>query len=864
MESLGMVPQNKVTRSFLTLAFQAAQLGLLLAVAQVFLIEQTYGLSKLLPVIFVGFLLHACLPSQWRGPFFVLLFPASTVLLLGINSAAALLVLALGLFLLCHLPVSFWLRVAILSAVGIFLASVRIGAIEADVANIQSSLQTQTLPILGAIFMFRSAVYLYDLRHEKGPVSVWQRLGYFFLFPNVCFPLFPVIDYQTFKRTHYDRPSHEIYQKGIDWIFRGITHLLLYRIVYHYFVPDPLSIQDLAGVAQYALSSFLLYLRVSGLFHLIVGILCLFGYNLPETHHRYYLSESFTDFWRRINIYWKDFMVKLFYYPIFMALRRWGLTSAMVSATLITFVITWALHSYQWFWLRGAFPLVPQDMIFWGVLAILVAGNSLYEEKFGRRRKSLSKKREMTPSGAFSRSLKTATVFLIICLLWSFWTSTSIAQWLTVMSVTKTTTALEWLIAISIILGAVLVGTVAQLFPVTFAVKLAPGAASIPARTAWIGGVSVLLLLIANPAVENRVSPQVASVVSTITGDQLNTRDQQQVVKGYYEELLGAEASGSMLWSVRLEPPDDWRWGGTPQSELTRSVGDIRREVMLPSISVIDKGQEFHTNQWGMRDDEYTKAKPPTTYRIALFGSSYTVGSGVRVEETFPAIVELQLNDLIEQASRYRKVEILNFAVPADSILRRAARLRKEALAFNPDAVIDISITGEHILAITNLKDAIRRKAQNIDPHLKDIVARSGTTSNMSSEEIERRLGGYQDEIVAWGYSSFAETARNHGIEAVIFMLPKLGDADSAYEGEWEILSRMWRTAGLQAVHMGDVYGPLNQRNEYKLAPWDWHPNAKGHRLIANRVVRELAAMDHIVPLAVPSQISIGSADDVR
>jgi hypothetical protein len=95
-------------------------------------------------------------------------------------------------------------------------------------------------------------------------------------------------------------------------------------------------------------------------------------------------------------------------------------------------------------------------------------------------------------------------------------------------------------------------------------------------------------------------------------------------------------------------------------------------------------------------------------------------------------------------------------------------------------------------------------------------------------------------------------------------MLPKLGDADSAYEGEWEILSRMWRTAGLQAVHMGDVYGPLNQRNEYKLAPWDWHPNAKGHRLIANRVVRELAAMDHIVPLAVPSQISIGSADDVR
>ena len=194
--------------------------------------------------------------------------------------------------------------------------------------------QTQTLPILGAIFMFRTAVYLYDIRHEKGPVPRWQRLGYFFLFPNVCFPLFPVIDYQTFKRTYFDRSPAEIYQRGIDWIFRGITHLLLYRIVYHYFVPDPLEIHDLAGVGQYVLSSFLLYLRVSGLFHLIVGTLCLFGYNLPETHHRYYLAESFTDFWRRINIYWKDFMMKLFYFPIFISLRRWGVTLAIIVATL--------------------------------------------------------------------------------------------------------------------------------------------------------------------------------------------------------------------------------------------------------------------------------------------------------------------------------------------------------------------------------------------------------------------------------------------------------------------------------------------------------------------------------------------------
>jgi GNAT superfamily N-acetyltransferase len=76
----------------------------------------------------------------------------------------------------------------------------------------------------------------------------------------------------------------------------------------------------LGDTAWYALATFLLYLRVSGLFHLIVGLLRLFGFALPETHHLYYLSSSFTDFWRRINIYWKEFLTKVVFYPTFVRL----------------------------------------------------------------------------------------------------------------------------------------------------------------------------------------------------------------------------------------------------------------------------------------------------------------------------------------------------------------------------------------------------------------------------------------------------------------------------------------------------------------------------------------------------------------
>jgi D-alanyl-lipoteichoic acid acyltransferase DltB (MBOAT superfamily) len=104
-------------------------------------------------------------------------------------------------------------------------------------------------------------------------------------------------------------------------MLRGVVQLLLYRLIYHYALLDITSVTNTKDVAEYVVATYLLYLHVSGQFHLIVGLLLMFGFNLPETHHRYLLASSFTDFWRRINIYWKDFITKLFFYPVFFVLR---------------------------------------------------------------------------------------------------------------------------------------------------------------------------------------------------------------------------------------------------------------------------------------------------------------------------------------------------------------------------------------------------------------------------------------------------------------------------------------------------------------------------------------------------------------
>jgi hypothetical protein len=186
-------------------------------------------------------------------------------------------------------------------------------------------------------------------------------------------------------------------------------------------------------LVRYLISNFLLYLRISGEFHLIVGILHLFGFHLPETHHLYYLASSFTDFWRRINIYWKDFMMKVFYYPAYFRLRKWGDTTALVLATLFVFVCTWFLHAYQWFWLRGSFLLSLVDVLFWAILGLLVVANSLYEVKYGRKR--VLGKRSWTFRSIVPLALRTAGTFSVICVLWSLWTSDSLSTWFSLWSI---------------------------------------------------------------------------------------------------------------------------------------------------------------------------------------------------------------------------------------------------------------------------------------------------------------------------------------------------------------------------------------------------------------------------------------------
>ena len=77
------------------------------------------------------------------------------------------------------------------------------------------------------------------------------------------------------------------------------------------------------------------------------------------------------------------------------------------------------------------------------------------------------------------------------------------------------------------------------------------------------------------------------------------------------------------------------------KKELTVSkFCDIRFEFK-PNLKIIKKMVPFKTNKIGLRDKEYILKKPLHTYRVAVFGDSWTVGSGVKEENIYSSLLRL-------------------------------------------------------------------------------------------------------------------------------------------------------------------------------------------------------------------------------
>lgn len=803
-------------KNYLLVVLQLGIVALLLRQLQI----ESAAFLRLTLLAFGGFTIHALLPLRYRLSFFLMLSLAGIIVSLDFVIGASIIVMGLLLIGICHLPVSFKLRGILLLLACALLAAMRAKWFDGWVSD-------AVWPILGSMFMFRLIVYFYDLRHDKAPVSPVQTLSYFFMLPNACFPLFPVIDYKTFKRNYFDDDAYRIYQTGIDWIVRGIIHLVLYRLVYYHLTLAPSEVVDPARLLQYLAANFLLYLRVSGLFHLIIGMLYLFGFRLPETHNRYLLASSFTDFWRRINIYWKEFMQKIFYYPAVFKLRKLGTTKSMVVATLYVFMLTWFLHAYQWFWLRGTTLLVVQDVLFWAILGVLVVLNALYEIKYGRNR-SLGKTTQSW-RGICLQTLKGFATFWFICVLWSFWTSETLPAWFSLWSALGGELSANVLIFPGVALAVIFLGNLE-----TSSVRNTRSTQEtkrdwLRARLATAASI-IVLLGVGLESVHTQFGSDVASLAHSLRSSRLSRLDTAKLERGYYENLLSVDRFNSRLWEVYTNKPANWL---DTNAGLKRFTNDFAQSEMIPSVVLDTNYGTISINRWGMRDQDYERIPPAGTYRIAMLGASSVMGWGVGDGQTFEALVEARLN---QEQTRDKKYEILNFGVQGYEPLQQLPALEK-ALGFKPDAIFYIATGREISRASSYLVEAVLKNIAIPYNPLRNIVAKAELTQTMDETTALKQINPYRKELLTWTYRRIVEQSRQHGAVPVLVFLPQV--REGSWQEETAETLRIAEDAGFIIIDLSEVYRGQDIA-AIRLAEWDDHPNVRGHALIADRLYGEL------------------------
>src|SRR5205823_5725547 len=178
-----------------------------------------------------------------------------------------------------------------------------------------------------------------------------------------------------------------------------------------------------------------------------------------------------------------------------------------------------------------------------------------YEIKYGRNR-TLGK-----PVWTWRRAAvliaKTYATFWFICVLWSLWTSESIADWLSLWSALRGPYTLEVLLFPVLALVMIGLGSIPQQKP-----ELAPTAEE--ARRAWsrerlVAVASmVALITISVESVHTKLGINVATFVHSMRSGHLSRLDNAKLERGYYEGLLSVDRFNSQLWEVYSKKPSNW------------------------------------------------------------------------------------------------------------------------------------------------------------------------------------------------------------------------------------------------------------------------------------------------------------------
>jgi hypothetical protein len=218
------------------------------------------------------------------------------------------------------------------------------------------------------------------------------------------------------------------------------------------------------------------------------------------------------------------------------------------------------------------------------------------------------------------------------------------------------------------------------------------------------------------------------------------------------------------------------------------------------------------------------------------------MGWGVGDGQTFEALLEDRLNRE-PLSGAFKHVELLNFGVPGYQPPQQLVAFDK-AMALQPNALFYVAAGREIHRSADYLAEAVRKRLPIPYPALQAIVDKSGVRADMDETTSLKHLEPYAAEILKVVYVSLVEQSLKRGIRPVWIFLPQV--RAGIWQEDTPATLKIAQDAGFAIVDLEDVYKGRDLAT-IRLAEWDDHPSALGHRLIADRLYAAIAANPGLV-----------------
>jgi hypothetical protein len=324
--------------------------------------------------------------------------------------------------------------------------------------------------------------------------------------------------------------------------------------------------------------------------------------------------------------------------------------------------------------------------------------------------------------------------------------------------------------------------------------------------------------------------------------DAINTGDSLMddlVVRngGYYETLTKADPGNAQLWEALTLQRMPYAYQG---ADPIRPVNDFRFRELLPNLQLKAYDTEFETNEWGMRDRDYELVRPAGTFRIAVLGSSHTMGWGVSSDEVFESLLERRLNPEHPEGPEQVRFEVLNFAANGLSPLGQVSALEQRIVAFRPDLVLLVTHPIDYDWVGRDLPRSLRQRVPIGSAFLESVLREARVTARTHEAIASRRLHSFEPALLEWSYRAIAERIRGLGAVGVGAFVPLPGDLPLDADATARQMSLI-AGSGLIPVDLSRVYEGIDARDVRQDEPWG-HTNPRGHALIADALYERLIA----------------------